>query len=190
MTKAHKISGFQGLFFSRLWYHINKICIDMSYTIFRQNPFPHWYYSVPLFYSYQTSIPSYQVCDLKQIHPPQTLQTHTTWRHFPGFWLLLPIPTSCYLFREAIDPRRICRTQGCKHSVNRVGEGTQILGVFTASGVTPRISTNGGSTTGKLFDHGEIHGSPKWRFNIMLLFTVLERWCASGSVWHMYKSCE
>lgn len=126
------------------------------------------YHYLILFYSYQTSIPSYQVCDLKQINPPQTLQTHTTWRHFPGFRLLLPIPTSCYLFREAIDPRRVCRTQGWKHSVNSVGEGAQILGIFTASGVTQH-QHKWLFTTGKLLTM-EIHGSP-WRFNIMMLFT-------------------
>lgn len=51
MTQAHKISGFQGLFFSRLWYHINKICHIPSFFRIQFLSGTTAYISVPLSYT-------------------------------------------------------------------------------------------------------------------------------------------
>lgn len=143
------------------------------------------YHYLILFYSYQTSIPSYQVCDLKQINPPPNASNTYHLETFSRFSTPFQNPASCYLPREAIDPRRVCRTQGRKHSVNRVGEGAQILGVFTASGVTQH--QHKWWTTGKLLTM-EIHGSP-WRFDINDVVYHTWKVMCIGVRFTLYKSC-
>lgn len=91
------------------------------------------YYSTTAFYYFTPIKRQYfhVKCMLKNITPK--LQTNTTWRFSRAS---TPSPASCNFPRKAIGPRRVCSTEGRKDSAHRVGEGAQVLGVFTASVTT------------------------------------------------------